>query len=101
MKILDFIIISISAIGGIWSALELFGTMANNSRQTLELRFSHEFFNIFIIIPLLVIILGSVILFLAFKERRIRERQVTLRLVFIGAMIIFLGFGVFSFYLTD
>lgn len=101
MKTLDFIIISISTIGGIWSALELFGTMTNNSQQTLELRFSHEFFNIFTIIPLLVIVLGSVILFLAFKERRIRERPVTLRLVFIGIIVTFRGFGVFSFYLID
>jgi succinate dehydrogenase hydrophobic anchor subunit len=101
MKTLHLVIIGIAITGGIGPALILFGTITNNSQQTLTLRFSQPFFNIFTLIPISVIVLGSVILFMAINERKIRNKQVTFQIILIGSVIIFLGFGVFSFYLID
>jgi hypothetical protein len=101
MKTLQLVIIGIAIIGGIVPALILFGTITNNSPQTLTLRFSQSFFNIFTLISASVIVLGSVILFMAINERKIRNKQVTLQIILIGSVIIFLGFGVFSFALID
>jgi hypothetical protein len=101
MKTLHFVIIGISIVGGIGSALLLFGEMIKNSQETLSLRFSQCFFNIFTMIPLLVIALGSVILLIVIKERKTRNRKVTSLIILIGSVIIFLGFGMFSFDLID
>jgi len=101
MKTLHFVILGIAIVGGIGPVLILFGEITNNSQDTLKLRFSQSFFNILTVVPLSVISLGTVILFMSIKERKIRNRQVTLQIILIGLVIIFLGFGIFSFYMMD
>jgi succinate dehydrogenase hydrophobic anchor subunit len=101
MKTLHFLIIGISVIGGIGPALILSEIITNNSQETLTLRFSQSFFNIFTLIPLLIIALGSIIMVIAICERKIRTKQVTTLMILIGSVILFLGFGVFGFYLID
>ncbi len=100
-KTVYFAIIGISIVGGIGPALLLFGEITGNSQETLKSRLSQSFFNILTLIPLLVIALGTMILLLAIKERKMRHIQVTRQLILIGLVIIFLGFGIFSFYMVD
>ena len=101
MKTLYLVIIGLAIAGGIGPALLFFGEITGNSQQTLTLRFSQSFSSIFTLIPLSVIVLGSVILFLSIKDRKTRNNQVTFLTVLIGSVIIFLGFGIFSFALFD
>ncbi len=101
MKTLHIIIIGLSIAGGIGPTLLLFGEITNNSQETLSLRFSQTFFSILTLISFSVIALGSVIMFYAIKERKTRHAQVTSLTVLIGSVIIFLGFGIFSFGLFD
>jgi succinate dehydrogenase hydrophobic anchor subunit len=101
MKPIHFLIIGISVIGGIGPALILSGVIMSNSQETLASRLSQSFFNIFTLIPLLIIALGSIVMVIAIRERKIHTRQVNSLMILIGSVILFLGFGVFGFYLID
>lgn len=100
MKTLYLIIIAASIAGGTGPVLLLIGTIENTSQETLMLRFSQSFFSILTPIALLIITLGSVIVLLGISGRK-THRQVTPQMILIGSIIIFLGVGVFSFYLID
>ena len=71
------------------------------SKETLWLRFSQNFFHIFTLVPLAVITFGGVIIFLGLRERKIRTKSVTYKIVIVGSLTILLGFAIFGFYIID
>lgn len=78
----------------------LFGIVLNNSYATLSTRFSQSFFNIFTIVPFLIIGLGCTILVWCTFFRKfdgILRKQVIL----FSILVMIVGFSVFGFYLLD
>lgn len=71
------------------------------SMDTANLRFSQNFFNIFSILPLLVMVMGGVIIFYAIYEKKIQKSGITKKIILIGSIVIFLGMVMFGIYLID
>ena len=78
----------------------LVNILLNNSYATISARFSQSFFNVFTIIPFLIIGLGCVILVWCIFFRKfdgIMRKQIVL----FSILVILVGFSVFGFYLLD
>ena len=69
--------------------------------DTLMLRFSQTFFNVFTVMPFSIITLGGVIIFYALRERQIQIKNTTFAMIDIGAIIVLMGLGIFIFYVVD
>jgi hypothetical protein len=69
--------------------------------DTLMLRFSQTFFNVFTVMPFSIITLGGVIISYAVRERQIQIKNTTFAMIDIGAIIVLMGLGIFIFYVVD
>jgi sulfite exporter TauE/SafE len=93
---LPIILVSGLAVVGMTELLWLF---ANNSQATLELRFSHTFFNIFTLVPFSIMGIGIAALTLVFRKKYISK--IRFQIILFGVIVIFAGLGTFSLYLID
>ncbi|MGI0018187.1 MAG: hypothetical protein ACREA1_05720 [Nitrosotalea sp.] len=94
---LPMLLVGSAAAAGLYFLFEL---VLNNSYVTLSTRFSQSFFNVFTIVPFLIICLGCTILvwFIFFRKfDGILRKQVIL----FSILVMIVGFSVFGFYLLD
>ncbi len=82
-------------------AVGLYFALSMVSVDTILLRLSLNFFNIFTLIPISIIIFGGAVISFAIRERQIQRKSTTFALIDIGAVIVLIGMGLFIFYVID
>ena len=95
--VLPILLVGSAALVGMYL---LVGIIIDNSYETLALRFSQSFFNIFTLIPLSIIGLGWIILVWGLLFRKF-SKDIRQQVALFSILVIIFGFSTFGFYLLD
>jgi len=95
--LLPILLVGSAALVGMYYLVSI---IINNSYETLALRFSQSFFNIFTLIPLSIIGLGWIILVWSISFRKF-SKEIRQQSTLFSILVMIFGFSTFGFYLLD